>query len=77
MLVGHLSKNFLRAPEKAFFFFFKYSFKNLNYSALQTFAATFNMHAMSYNTKQWLLHAILLRCSMGMETHFSWDHGGE
>lgn len=35
------------------------------------------MHTGSYNTKQLLLHTILLRCSMGMETHFSWDHEGE
>lgn len=35
------------------------------------------MHARSYNTKQQLLHAMLLRCRIAMETHFSWDHEGE
>lgn len=35
------------------------------------------MHARSYNTKQQLLHAKLLRCRIAMETHFSWDHQGE
>lgn len=35
------------------------------------------MHARSYNTKQQLLHAMLLRCRIALETHFSWDHEGE